>query len=434
MKLPALVVLALALAGAALPSGAQQSDYLIKTSFEQTYDSLFASLERATTIAQLDSLKARVDSLEVQYAAHAEFLDKAIFPESYSERISSLRTMHSITYDRVYLIQTQGVKIEDLETRIVFLTSRLDTLTGQRTQLMAELQTAKRSNTQLRDLVRRLEANLAAKDRLIFALVDSIFLPYSRDTARITDLQREAISRKLEKANVLMRIEDVAGENARFLTVTQLQPKDYTGLVEQYQQFNGRWNGLREKLVAAVLTGSRYAAATGTQKAGKGGKAGKTAVPPPPENPAARVDSLMVVWGNRLQSMVWQGLQKEFTDRGVTVDTFTSGPEFSASIRKYISSVKTSGQDAGVFVNDIWKARIDKEWREALVQPAMLGQAEYAALDREVSHLAAPTLTTQYVVYGLIVLLLAVLGWWFFARRNRTPTPPAESAPPTRKN
>ncbi len=431
MKLPALVVLSLALAGAAFPSGAQQSDYQIKTSFEQTYDSLFASLERATTIAQLDSLKARVDSLEAQYASHAEFLDKAIFPESYSDRISSLRTMHSITYDRVYLIQTQGVKIEELETRIVFLTSRLDTLTGQRTQLMADLQTAKRSNTQLRDLVRRLEANLAAKDRLIFALVDSIFLPYSRDTARITDLQREAISRKLEKANVLMRIEEVAGENARFLTVTQLQPKDYTGLVEQYQQFDGRWKGLREKLIAAVLTGSRYAAATGTQKAGKGGK---TAVPPPPENPAARVDSLMVVWGDRLQTMVWQGLQKEFTDRGVTVDPFRNGPEFSASIRKYISSVKTSGQDAGVFVNDIWKARIDKEWREALVQPAMLGQAEYAALDREVSQLAAPTLTTQYVVYGLIVLLLAVLGWWFFARRNRTQSPPAEKAPPTRKN
>lgn len=431
MKLPALVALSLALAGAALPSGAQQSDYQIKTSFEQTYDSLFAALERATTIARLDSLKAEVDSLEAQYAPHAEFLDRAIFPESFAERISSLRIMHSITYDRTYLIQTQGVKIEELETRILFLTSKLDTLTDQRNRLMSELQAAKSSNTQLRDLVRRLEANLAAKDRLIFALVDSIFLPYSRDTASITDLQREAIGRKLEKANVLMRIEEVAGENARFLTVTQLQPKDYAGVVEQYQQFNGRWKGLRDKLVAAVLTGSRYAAGPGTQKATKGGKA---AVPPPLENPAARVDSLMVVWGDRLQTMFWQSLQKEFTDRGVAVDPFTSGPGFSASVRKYVSSVKTSGQDAGVFVNDIWKGKIDKEWREALVQPAMLGQAEYAALDREVSQLAAPSLTARYLVYGLIVLLLAVLGWWFFARRNRTQAPSTEKRSPTQKH
>ncbi len=430
MKLSALVVLLLALACAALPSGAQQSDYQIKTTFEQTYDSLFAALERATTIAQLDSLKAKVDSLEAQFAPHAEFLDKAIFPESFAERISSLRTMHSISYDRAYLIQTQGVKIEELETRILFLTSKLDTLTDQRNRLMTDLQAAKRANTQLRDLTRRLEANLAAKDRLIFALVDSIFLPYSRDTARITDLQREAISRKLEKANVLMRIEEVAGENARFLTVTQLQPKDYTGLVEQYQQFNGRWTGLREKLIASVLAGSRYAGGQGGQKAGKGGK---TAAPTPPENPAARVDSIMSAWGDRLQSMFWQALQKEFTDKGVAVDPFTNGPGFSASIRKYISSVKTSGGDAGVFVNDIWKAKIDREWRDALVQPAMLGQAEYAALDREVSQLAAPSLTTRYMVYGLIILLLAVLGWWFFSRRNRTQAPPAPQSSPAQK-
>lgn len=429
MKAPVLVLLlSLTLAGLSVPAGAQQSDYQIKTSFEEMYDSLFTALEKATTIAALDSLKAKVDTLEAQYAPHAEFLDKAIFPESFAERISSLRTMHSITYDRAYLILTQGVKIEDLETKILFLTSRLDTLSEQRNRLMTDLQQANRSNTQLRDLVRRLEANLAAKDRLIFALVDSIFLPYARDSAAITDLQREAIGRKLEKANVLNRIEEVAGENARFVAVTQLQPKDYSSAVEQYQQFNGRWKGLREKLVAAVLTGSRYAAGGAGTKGGKGGKA---AVPPPTENPAARVDSLLTLWGSRLQTTFWQALQKEFTDKGLTVGPFTDGPGFSASVRRYISSVKTSGQDPSVFVNDVWKARIDKEWREALVKPAMLGPTEYAALDREVSQLQTPTLSTRYIVYGLIVLLLAVLTWWFFARRSRTP--PAATAPPSQK-
>jgi hypothetical protein len=339
--------------------------------------------------------------------------------------------MHSITYDRAYLIQTQGVKIEELETKILFLTSKLDTLTAQRNRLMSELQEARKSNTQLRDLVRRLETNLAAKDRLIFALVDSIFLPYARDSGAVTDLQKEAISRKLEKANVLMRIEEVAGENARFLTVTQLQPKDYTSVVEQYQQFAGRWKGLREKLVAAVLAGSKYGTLAGGAKAGK--PVSGAALPAPSEQPAARVDSLLSLWGDRLQTMFWQGLSREFTDKGIVVDAFKDAPSFSASVRKYVSSAKASGQDPSVFVNDIWKARIDKEWREALVKPAMLGQAEYAALDREVSQLQTPALNTRYVVYGLIVLLLAVLGWWFFARRTKGPEAPVSKSSPTQK-
>jgi outer membrane murein-binding lipoprotein Lpp len=370
MKARALIfLLSLALAGMTIPAGAQQSDYQVKKTFEETYKSLFSALETATTIAVLDSLKAKVDTLEAQYASHAEFLDKAIFPESFAERISSLRTMHSISYDRAYLIQTQGVKIEELETKILFLTAKLDTLTAQRNRLMSDLQEAKKSNQQLRDLVRRMETNLAAKDRLIFALVDSIFQPYARDTAGVTDLQKEAISRKLEKANVLMRIEEVAGENARFLSVTQLQPKDYSSAVDQYQQFSGRWSGLRDKLVAAVLAGSKYGTATGSAKTGKGG----AAVPPSvSENPAARVDSLLTLWSSRLQTMFWQELGREFTNKGITVDPFNDGPSFSAGMRKYITSLKASGGDPNTFVNDIWKARIDKEWREALVKPAML--------------------------------------------------------------
>ncbi len=430
MKARTLAVL-LTLVVAVAPAWAQQSDYQIKTTFEETYKTLFAALENATSIAVIDSLKAEVDTLEAEYAPHAEFLDKAIFPESFMERILSLRTMHSITYDRAYLIQTQGVRIEELETKILFLTSKLDTLTAQRDRLMTDLAEAKKSNTQLRDLVRRLEANLAAKDRLIFALVDSIFLPYARDSAAVTDLQKEAISRKLEKANVLVRIEEVAGENARFLSVTQLQPKDYATVVERYQQFNGRWKGLRDKLVASVLAGSKYSAAP---SAAKGRKAGAAPLPPAGEQPAARVDSLLTVWGTRLQSMFWQAVGKEFSDRGITVDPFNDGPGFSASVRKYIASVKASGQNSSVFVNDVWKARIDKEWRDALVKPAMLGQAEYAALDREVSQLQTPTLSTQYIVYGLIVVLLVVIAWWLFARRQKGPDLPESKAGPTQKN
>jgi outer membrane murein-binding lipoprotein Lpp len=413
-----LPLLALLAVGFISTSSAQQSDFAIKQEFDRTYKSIFARAEAAGSVSTLDSLKAEIDSLESKFASHADFLDKAIYPDTYLDRIRSLRTIHSLTYEKVYLIQTQGVKVEELETKIIYLTSKLDTLSSQRDKLIAELQEAKKSNAQYREIVRRLQANLQAKDRLIFALVDSIFLPYGKDNAQTGDLQREAINRKLEKGNIIARVEAIAGDNATFLSVTQLQPKDFTSAIEQYQQFANRWNGLRDKITAAVVAGTKYA----TPAAG-GVKGTPGTAAPPPEMPGAKVDSLTALWGSRLQTMFWTSIGKEFTDKGILIDPFHDGPSFAASVRKYAAGLKSSGNDPSTFVNDIWKGRIDKEWRDALTKSAMLGASEYAALDRDISELHRPMVDLKFILYSALVILLAVAGWWFFARK------PKESAP-----
>jgi len=120
--------------------------------------------------------------------------------------MEKLRSLQVLTYDRVFLIRTQGVKLSELEERITSLTTRLDSLTAQRDQLFGELQESRKSLTALREAVKRLTANLAAKDRLIFAIADSIFLPYGKDLHQVADLQKEAIGQRLDKANVLTRV------------------------------------------------------------------------------------------------------------------------------------------------------------------------------------------------------------------------------------
>jgi hypothetical protein len=80
-----------------------------------------------------------------------------------------------------------------------------------------------------------------------------------------------------------------------------------------------------------------------------------------------------------------------------------------------------------VFVNDIWKERIDKEWRESLIREKMLGKAEYAALDRLVSELAQEKLDQRFLIYSLIVVALVLVAWWVFTRKPKTP-PPAQAS------
>jgi hypothetical protein len=391
----------------------QESDYEIKTNFEVESAAVKAAVDAANSVGQLDSLKSRIDALEASYESHRAFLDKALYPETFTEAIANLRALHARTYDRVRLITDQGGKIQELEDQLVLLTSRLDSLTVERDKLLAELQDTKKSLAALRETTKRLQANLEAKDRLIFALVDSIFLHYDKDLNQLGDVQRDAVSRKLLKANVLARIYDVAADNVKFLQMTQLQPKDYAGLISQQRQFATKWSGLREKLGAVYQTPAPPS---------RGAKAGKGA-PAETRSPTSHIDSVIGDWNSRLSAQFWSGLAHEFSDNDVAVRAFNDASSFAASIRQYVDSMKSAGGDASTFVDEVWKKRIDKEWRTALSSDYVLGQAGYAALDKSVSDLAVAKFDAKMLLYLLIAIAVILFGWWVLKRAGSKPAP-----------
>ena len=402
----------------------QISDYQVKKNFEDQYRLLVGRVDSATTLGQLDTLKSQIDSLFTANSPRSAFLDRALYPRTFDESMSDLRTRHILTYDRVYLIRTQGVHITDLEAKVSLLSTRLDTLTAQRDRLFAELEESRKSVSAMREAVRRLEANLQTKDRLIFALVDSIFVPYDRNLTQVSDIQKEAITRKLEKANVVNRVYEVAADNVRFLGVTQLQGKDYSNLIDQYQQFKARWDGLREKMVAVAVASAEKGPAAGSQRAAsKGGTMKGVAPAPPPAPPGALVDSTLNEWNTKLSASFWSALQNEFSSRELTVLPFKDPQSFSRSMRAYVEAVKSSGQDASVFADEVWRNRIDKEWREALVKDGMLGKTEYAALDQQVSELSKEKFDLKFIVYILIVLVIVFAAWWFLMRKPKPKAP-----------
>jgi hypothetical protein len=398
----------------------QDSDYDVKINFETACKTLKASIDDAKTTAALDSLKPLIDSVETQYAPRQKFLDKALFPETFAEKIANLKNLFQLTFDRVYLIQNQGITIEELEGRIILLSARIDSLSSERNRLFAELQESKASLSRMHETMRKLTATLQAKDRLIFALIDSIFLPYDKNINQITDVQKEVIASKLLKANIAARIYDIAADNVKFLEITQLQPKDFANLIEQRELFTTKWNGLREKINAVSYSTQIPAEKTGGVGKGKGKG---TAAPAPIAQ--THVDSILGDWDARIASIFWGTLHKDITTRGAKVLPFTDGRSFSASIHSYVDSAKAKGEDTRPFINDIWKARIDKEWREALSRESMLGKAEYAALDKYVSALAEEKFDLKFVLYLGIVGILVVLAWWIFGRKPKVQPPSA---------
>ncbi len=406
--LPVLALLLLSLAAVA-----QESDFAVKQSFEDRVTEIRKAIDGAASVATLDSLKSDIAALERDFDGKREFLDRALYPHTYDQTLAELKDLHLITYDRVYLIQTQGIRLSDLEAQITAMSLQIDTLTNEKNSLFAELQKSKKNQTELREVVRRLTANLDAKDKLIFAMTDSIFLPYGKDLNQASEMQKEAVGKRLGQANVLTRVNEIATDNIRFLESTQLQPKDYANLIDQQEQFSTKWNGLREKMVAVALPPSTRP--TPSAKTKKGVPVVTTATP----QPGAQVDSVVNAWNLKLQESLMSSIEKEFSANGITLQPFNDAKTFSQSVRAYIATLKTSGQDPTVFVDKVWKERIDKEWREVLSKESMLGKAEYAALDQLVSELHAEQVGGHFYLYVVLILALIVAIWWFFFRKPR---------------
>jgi predicted nucleic acid-binding Zn-ribbon protein len=414
MRTIAYLVLLLALIVPAIQAPAQQSDYEIQQGFEQRYNDLRMKVDSASTTAELDSLNSGIGAFAKQYQDKREFLDKALYPETFEGRINTLRHLYQVAHDRVSTIQTQGVRIGELQKAVAELQVRLDTLTGERARLFDELQQSRRSESQLREAVRRLTSNLQANDRLVFSLLDSLFLPYDRNLSQSSEVEKENVASNLERASVLRRIRDVANDNVRFLEATQLQGKDYANLLDQYQQFQNRWKGLSDKLQDVVTAAEREAATP----RGKAKGAAKTAAAITSDR--TQVDSAVAQWHQKLQAGFWSAVEKEFTSRGVAVNHFVDAPSFDASMRAYIAAAKEGKQDPSVFVDQVWKERIDKEWRDALTRESMLGKTGYASLDKAVSELSQKKIDLRLILYIVVIVAIALAAWWFISRKPKS--------------
>ncbi|HTX99910.1 MAG TPA: hypothetical protein VMG09_07805 [Bacteroidota bacterium] len=421
MKLQRILFLLVALAGFAV---AQESDYSTLQWFETRSAAIKAAMDSVNTPQALDAIKTQIDALALDFQPKKDFLDKALSPDSFDGRIAALRKQYDIAYARTSTIQTQGVKIVELETTVAEMNSRLDTLSSERAHLLSDLQDANKTVASLRETVKRLNANLQANDRLLFSLIDSIFLPYDRNMSQATDIEKEKIAGNLQQSNVMARVYSVANDNVRFLETTQLQPKDYASLVDQYQAFRSHWNGLGTKLRDVAAAAERRNALPSSEKKGSG----KPTLPPIAQTPPAQVDSVISAWNGTLMRDYWSSIEKEFTSKGINVNHFTDGPSFAASINALVASYKAGNGDVHAFVDGVWRERIDRDWRESLVKDGVLGRSEYAALDKTVSELGAKTLDFRLILYILGIIVIALGAWWVISRKPKAPAPPAAAA------
>ena len=405
----------------------QKSDYATVQRFQGMIKSISNSIDQAKTVQECAEANASVDALEKEFSDDKSLLDKAIYPDGFDKTVEQLRGKLLIRQRDLGVIESQVVRIAELEVQVRELSDQLTKLNTQNEKLMndvndltqnikklsGDLFTSSTPNDSLRNMIVTLRQGLQERDALIFALTDSLFLQYDKNVGEMKDVEKQGLMGKMERHGIIGNVKRSIVDNMIFLQATQLKGSDLVTLVRQQQRFQSQWMGLAPKLTSLYLSG----------------KAKK--------NEVTAVDSMLVVWGNKVDDALWRSLNALFKEKGFVVKEFKSGDEFSiyfaSFLEEEIQNVRKEANDVRFklfsnFNENFWQTDLNAVWLPALVELHKISDVQKKEMDAKVdqwhSSVKPGVSWMIYVLIALCVLVVFMVAMRFFRKPLKT-TPQA---------
>jgi cell division protein FtsB len=398
--------------------GQEKSDFTTVQQFQANVKTIEASIDNAKTSQDCADIGASIARLETTFSGDRELLDKTLYPDDYGKVVEKLRAKLALRQHDLGMIDSQGVHIAELEAKIKELSDQLTKLNTDNEKLMDDIKRLS-SNIQkltgndfnaatpidsLRALVVQLREGLKQRDQLVYALADSLFLQYDKNISDMKDVEKQGLAGKLERHGILPTVKRSIQDNLAFLESTQLKGVDLVTLVRQQQQFASQWKGLSPKISTLYAT-----------KSAVKGKPGKSSA-----SETASVDSLLMIWGKKVDAALWRSLNQLFRDHGFVVKDFGNGQEFVVNFSSFIEeqTQNTKQDDKNTrykfyqnFEDGVWKGEFGVVWLPALVQTQKITADQKKDIEDKIAVWRASVQPgTSWVTYVLVLAGLCILG------------------------
>ncbi|MFA6540031.1 MAG: hypothetical protein WCT99_00370 [Bacteroidota bacterium] len=365
-----------------------RSDSDIKRDFEKGFKSLMKELRGAdsTTIADVT---AKVQSFKSEFESHKDFLNKAVFPDGYNGTIERLEDQLK---ESIELASSQA-RIAQLEAKISELSGQVDALSKENQELLAQLKELKTEVQQLTAKVKQLQNNIAKRDAVVFALVDSLFVQYDQQKLSNGDMKKLS---SLEKNKVVENIKRSIDENLAFLSSTGLSGLDFPKMLDEQRKFENSWKGVGKKLADVYVSSSNRT------------------------KEIAEVDGKLATWRTQVDEAFWKSLNQLFADENLKIETFANGDEFAKNILKFIddeianANNKTAEEQVATFeafAYKTWGSKVKPVWAPVMKRNSMITDEQISAIDAKTQLWSAkvkPSNTMLYVLAAALVLAVLV--------------------------
>jgi hypothetical protein len=397
----------------------QKSDFATVQLFKTTAAAISKDVDKSNSVLECAEINASVDALEKEFSRDRALINKAIFPEGYDRTIELLRGKLLVRQKDLGFIESQVVRITELETTVRGLSEKIEKLDMQNQKLLSDIQMLTKNVQKLtgnlfnaatpldslRNMIVRLNQGLQERDALIFALADSLFLQYDKNVSDMKDIEKQGLLGKIEKHSVVGNVKRSIMDNVTFLETTQLRGSDLVTLVRQQKRFQSQWTGIAPKLSSIYINA----------------KARKYEV--------STIDSMLSVWGDKVDDALWRSLNSLFKEKGFFVKEFRNGEEFSMNLLEFLSeqiqnpNEETNDTRFKLFTNfheNLWLSDLNASWLPALTELNQISDTQRKDIEVKVekwrSTVSPGASWLIYVLVLLGVLLIPILAIRLFPK------------------
>jgi hypothetical protein len=416
------LILAIAVMTVCAVSFAQeQSDYAIAQSFNKQYKVITAAIGTAQTVQECAEISVNIDALEKEYAPHKALLDKTLYPDDFQKKLDMVHAQLAYAQTKLGIIQDAVAKIAGLEIQVKELSAQVEKLSSENGELLKEIQTLRASNAKdqktvdsLNVLVTKLRSNISDRDKMIFAMVDSIFMQYDKNVDALKDVEKQKVASHIERNSVIGNIKKSIVDNVMFLESTSLTGKDLATLVGEQKKFASQWKGLGPKLAVIYVAQKDRVKEVNT------------------------IDTMITAWGAKVDAALWKSLNELFTRHNLTVKPFNSGSEFGANVIGFIDDeIQNANQRTeavrfqvySVFIDSVWNGELTTTWMPLLRDNNIVTETQFGQIKAKADvwrSSVEPGHTTLYIIIAAVVLIILLLLYRRMKKTPKTPTPQAE--------
>lgn len=370
---------------------AQQSDFEIQQNFQSEFQDLQNHFESVSTSEELSELEQYIEDFENRYSEHSDLINNAIYPDTFTQKVESLREMHRSSLESASVIEELNTKIDGLESEIDGFRNQVTTL-GQETRSLQEQLEQSESNEQSQaTLLRQYRENLEERDIFVSDFLEQLMNRYQNidlsSQREISEASERLDDNPLEVLKTLVLEYINLAEDA-----TNLESPDFIAMRAQHSFFEDVWERIGNNLTNTFASGNASEA-------------------------RQEIDGMLTTWQQAVDNQLWEALGSSFSENGIELGAFSSPDEFNNAIYNYVdeahkvSMESNSEEDFNHYsnFNSYWNNTVKPEWGSLLIEAEILTQAEISAIDMKVNEWGDAAATTSNLLFILLIVSVAVI-------------------------